>query len=597
MNEWAQAADGGRAGTSCAFRAVSRLESQFMTHKRRWGSWIVADTRVGFDAYGATGRGLRAAVVQRSLLGVKTMWRRHHDLLSNASSLLATTGVTSALGFVYWAFAARLFSQQAVGYGAAAVSALTVLGTIGMLGLGTLLIGELPRRNSRAGLVSAALLACGLGSLVLGLGFAVVAPHVSDRFGNMIGTPGRAALFTAGVAVTGVTLVFDQATIGLMRGGLQLWRNTAFSFAKLLVLPIAAIILHDQLGFGITLSWVVGMALSLVLLAIRLLLAGTPVVPRPDWGLLRGLGRTAMAHNWLNLAITLPVTLMPVLVTVIVSPSANAAFYIASMLSGFLFILPTHLSTVLFAVVAAEPKVIARKLRFALRLSFMIGLPGMVVLILGSHLTLSLFGKDYAPEATLPLWLMAIGYPSAVPKALYIAVCRAAEKIPRAAAVLTACSALELAVAAAGGASGGLMGLSFALLAVRYVEALVTTPPVVRAAFGRGRHRRADSGPVVTSNPLTSDVRPCGMPPGREKSHLPEQRQPEDRRRSAPAASATKNGEIMAVRTDARKLDRQEAGIAALLSLARSTASTGPIPIATARLHPLVLVASQEPLE
>jgi O-antigen/teichoic acid export membrane protein len=438
-----------------------------------------------------TERNLRAALRQRSLsVAVLAVWRRHRDLLGNACSLLATTGVTSALGFVYWTVAARAFSQQAVGYGSAAISAMGLLGTIGMLGLGTLLIGELPRRSRRAGLISAALLACGLGSLVLGLGFAVVAPHISDRFGNMTGTPARAALFTVGVAITGVTLVFDQATIGLMRGGLQLWRNSALAVAKLLALPAAAVILHDQLGVSITLSWVAATALSLVLVAIRLRLTGTPVLHRPDWGVLRRLGRTAMAHNWLNLAITMPVSLMPVLVTVIVSPSANAAYYVATMLTTFLFIVPTHLATVLFAVVAADPKVVAGKLRFALRVSYLVGLPGMAALILGSHLALGLFGKAYAADATLPLCLMAMGYPPAVPKALYIAVCRAAGQIPRAAVVLTTCSALEVAAAAAGGVAGGLKGLSFALLAVRIAEALVTTPPVVRAAFGHGRHRR-----------------------------------------------------------------------------------------------------------
>jgi hypothetical protein len=51
--------------------------------------------------------------------------------------------------------------------------------------------------------------------------------------------------------------------------------------------------------------------------------------------------------------------------------------------------------------------------------------------------------------------------------------------------VLSACSGLEIAAAAAGGAVGGLFGLSLALLVVRYAEALVTTPPVLRAAFGR----------------------------------------------------------------------------------------------------------------
>ena len=38
-----------------------------------------------------------------------------------------------------------------------------------------------------------------------------------------------------------------------------------------------------------------------------------------------------------------------------------------------------------------------------------------------------------------------------------------------------------------GGAVDGLFGLSLALLVVRYAEALVTAPPVLRAAYGRNR--------------------------------------------------------------------------------------------------------------
>ena len=280
---------------------------------------------------------------------------------------------------------------------------MTLLGTIGMLGMGTLLIGELPRRSDRAGLVSAALLTCGLGSLVLGLGFAVLGPRFSARFDHISGTPGQAALFMAGVILTGVSLVFDQATIGLMRGGLQLTRNAIFVAVKLLVLPAAAIVLHDQFGVGVTASWIVGIALSMMLLAIRLRLSGIRVLPRPDWGVLRGLGRTALAHNWLNLSLSIPMSLIPVLVTVIVSPSANAAFYAAWTLVFFLKVVPIHLSTVLFAVAAADPQVIARKLRFTLRLSLLIGLPGMAVLGIGAHLALSMFGPGYARAATLPL--------------------------------------------------------------------------------------------------------------------------------------------------------------------------------------------------
>ena len=316
----------------------------------------MAEAQVGSDARRAASPRPRPLAPHRSPgAAIRAAWRRHRDLLASAGSLLATTGVASGLGFAYWALAARLFSQQAVGYGSAAVSAMTLLGTIGMLGLGTVLIGELPRRRGRAGLVSAALLASCIASLILGLGFAIVAPHFSGRFGHVTGMAGQAALFAAGAALTGVTLVFDQATIGLMRGGLQLTRNVLFAAVKLLALPATAIILHDQLGAGIGLSWVAGMAVSAVPVAIWLWLHGSSVLPRPDWGVLRGLGTTAMAHSWLNLSITVPLTLMPVLVTVVVSPAANAAFYAAWTLSGFLKIVPTHLSTVLFAVASADP--------------------------------------------------------------------------------------------------------------------------------------------------------------------------------------------------------------------------------------------------
>jgi O-antigen/teichoic acid export membrane protein len=540
----------------------------------------VTETNVTSETALAPTPGPRSAPQPSPYGAAKAAWRRHQDLLRNASSLAATTGVTSLLGFAYWAAAARLFSQQSVGYGAAAISAMTLLGTIGMLGMGTLLIGELPRRTGRAGLVSAALLTCGFGSLVLALAFSLLAPHFSQRFEHVSGTLDQTALLCTGVVLTAISLVFDQATIGLMRGGLQLTRNAIFAAAKLLALPVAAVILRDQFGVGIVACWVAGIALSVVVLALRLRFGGTHVLPRPDWGVLRRLGRTAFAHNWLNLSMTIPLTLIPVLVTVVVSPSANAAFYSAWMLSSFLKIVPLHLSTVLFAIAAADPQVIARKLRFTLRLSLLIGLPGMAVLGFGAHLALSAFGPGYAQVATLPLCLLVIGYLPTIPKMLYIAVCRAVGRIPRAAAVMTGAAVMEVTAAAVGGTYGGLKGLSYALLAVYLLEGLVTTPPVIRAAIGSGRHRRADSSAAVADH-RTSVADGLESPRSHADSHPIMPVQPPSWH-SSPALNVapTSYGRTIPAeghRTHAASLaspelthaNEQEAGIAALVSLAR----------------------------
>jgi O-antigen/teichoic acid export membrane protein len=459
---------------------------------------------------------------------VVALWRRNRDLLDNAGTLLGTTVVTAGLGFFYWAFAARLFDERSVGYAAATISAMTLLGTIGMFGLGTLLIGELPQRKDPGGLVSAALITASLGSLVLGLGFALVAPHISSHLMGIGGTPGHVALFTAGVVVTAFTLVVDQGTIGIMHGGIQLARNAAFAVAKLLILPGTAFILHDALGTGITCSWVAGMVLSMVPVAARLKASGMPILSKPDWRLMQGLGKTALAHNWLNLSIAVPVLLMPVIVTATVSASANAAYYVAWMLAYFLYSVPTNLSTVLFAIAAADPEIIAGKLRFSLRLSFAFGIIGVAVLGLSSHLVLSIFGPGYARTAFLPLMFLLIGYFPIVPRSHYVAVRRAQGRIPQAAVVLTIGAAMEVAGAVTGAKLDGLVGLSAALLLVRIIEGAMTAPAVIRAVLAHGR---TPATPVAETG--------AGSPPG----------------------------------TAADK-ERQQAGITMLASLAASTAGS-----------------------
>jgi O-antigen/teichoic acid export membrane protein len=447
-----------------------------------------------------------------SITAVMSAWQRHNDVLRNASSLIGTTGVTSVMGFAFWALAARLFSQRAVGYGSAAVSAMTLLGTVGMFGLGTVLIGELPQQARRGSLVSAALLVAGLGSLVLGLGFAVIAPFASSSFHQIMGTPARTALFALSVMLIAVGFVFDQATIGLLRGGIQLSRNFVFSLAKLALLPIVAVVLRDQYGTGIAVSYAAGVTLSLVIVALWLRFTGTTILPHPDMGVMRGLGRTTLAHNWLNLAIAVPYTLVPVLVTLVVSPTANADFYAAWMISGFLFMIPQHLSTVLYAVAAADPQAIARKLRFTLSVSILAGFPGMAVVALTGHLVLSVFGANYARQATLPLELLVLSYLPTIPKAHYIAVCRAVGKVSRAAVVLTAFSTIEIIAAVIGGMRAGLVGLSLALLGVMLVEGIVTTPAVLRSAGGRGRHRFGSSVVDGSKNRIgTAELKQAGV--------------------------------------------------------------------------------------
>jgi len=191
---------------------------------------------------------------------------------------------------------------------------------------------------------------------------------------------------------------------------------------------------------------------------------------------------------------------------VVVSPSANAAFYVAWMLASFLFMVPASLSIVLFAIASATPEVIAEKLRFVLRLSVVIGIPAMAVLALGAHFLLSIFGASYVHLATVPLLLLILAYIPVLPQTQYISVCRATGRVSQAAILLTVAACCELGAVVIGGKLDGLDGVAFAYLAVNVLEGIVTAPTVLRAAYGRDHQPRHAAGKPKTLVPLAAPV-------------------------------------------------------------------------------------------
>lgn len=408
----------------------------------------------------------------------------NRTILTNAGALVSTTGVTSVLGFVYWWVAARQFPQAAVGLASAAISAMGLLGGVSVLGLGTLLMGELQRQpGKRASLITTALIVSGTAGGVLGLVFALVAPSLSADLQPLGASLWAMLLFALGVSVTAVALVIDQALIGLLRGGSQFWRNALFAAAKLAALWLASIWIANQSGLVIWATWVVGIPISFAFLAIFAVRANIPLrAYQPDWSLLRHLRRAALGHHALNLVLQGPILGLPVLVTVQLSASTNAHFYAAWMIAYLVFMVPVSLTTVLYAVSAAQPEALARQIRHTLQMSGAVGLLANMVVLLGADLLLGVFGPAYAAEAGWTLRILALGVFPLIVRSHYIAIARIHKKVNETARYMAGGALLELAFAALGAAVGGLTGLSIGWVAAVCVEAMFMALPVYRAA-------------------------------------------------------------------------------------------------------------------
>ncbi len=405
----------------------------------------------------------------------------YSPIAANASSLVGTTLVTSGLGFVYWWFAARQFPPEAVGLAVAAIAPMTLLANIAMLGLGTLLMGELPRQRGNEGpLISTSLVVAGAAGAMLGLGFAIVAPFLSADLQPLALSASTAGLFAVGVSLTTVTLVLDQSLIGLLRGDLQLGRNTLFAFAKLLALIPASLWFAQAHGMAIYATWALGNLVSLIVLAG--LAKGRVSIPRPQWNLLRRIGRNALAHHALNLTLQAPSLALPIVVTLMLSTAATAYFYTNWMVAGFAFIAPFALSLALYATGSSDPDKFATRIRFTLGLSLAIGLLANLALWLSADLILRLFGAAYAEHGSSSLRILAFGVWPLVIKDHYVAVRRTFGRLGNAALLLAAGGALELLMAGLGATMGGLEGLTFGWLGAVCLEAAVMLRGVYGAA-------------------------------------------------------------------------------------------------------------------
>ena len=418
--------------------------------------------------------------------GLLTTLRGHLDLFLNAGSLMATTAITSLFGFVYWWLAARTAPAAAVGQASAAVSAMTLIGTIGMFGMGTMLISDLPGiKGRRWDLISTCLLVAGSAATVGGLIYVALAHLAIPGLKNALGSPAVTVLLVVGIALNAMTLVLDEALVGLLQGPLQLMRNAWFSVLKLVLLGALAVLPITLTGGELLLTWVAGIVLSTAVLGRTLRNRGMIDSLKPGLGLLRGRGRATFDHNLLNLATYLPRAALPLVVTAVLSAEANAAFYTAFMVLSFLAMVPGNVALTLFAVASGDKAALRSKVRVGLLICLAVGLPASLVVVFAAGPIMSIFGAQYASTAGTALSILALTYLPFVFHHFFLAISRVQGRVRGAGVFSVFAGIAELAAAWYGGSRGSLTELVGWVAIVMAVETVLVAPTVLRVVFAR----------------------------------------------------------------------------------------------------------------
>ncbi len=396
----------------------------------------------------------------------------------NTSSLIASTLISSGLGFMYWWLAARLFSPEIIGLGSALTSAMLFLGTLGRLGLDNFLISEIPKRQKFGSqLLTSSLWLTALAAGLFGLGFALLSPLIAKDLSSYFSSWINCNVFALGVALTSLSMVLDKALIAYMWGYTQFWRNTLFAGLKMLLLFFIAWLFFDTSAEGMILTWVLANLVSIAFV-LHVLGKNLQLPFLPKIASFRGLGIQVVNQFFLDIAQSFHTLIMPVLSVALFGVGLSGAFYIAWTFVMMARIIPLHMTTVLHAIGSRELSLLRSKMQMTLKLSFIAGIFICLIFALGSHPLLKLFGSEYAEFATLPLKILAFSIFPHIIKVHFLALARVKQFVAKAALLMTLFTVFEVIVTFVAANAAGMLGLSYALLGLYFLEACVLLPSI-----------------------------------------------------------------------------------------------------------------------
>ncbi|MEU5208471.1 hypothetical protein [Streptomyces sp. NPDC020742] len=367
----------------------------------------------------------------------------YEPLLRNGHLLVASSLMTAALGAFYWVLATSWYRPETVGRSYAVISAVTLLAGFGQLNLADVLVRFVPSAGQHTRrLLLRSYTAAGLCAGVLAGLFLLLVPLVAPGLGFLRDSL-VAPFFVAGTMGYALFIVQDGALTGVRRAKWVLGENAIFAIVKTLVLALAA---TWALTSGILLSWAGALAVSLTVANYVLLRRAVPAHERahPEGKMpprLLGYAATDYGGALFRLA---AYNIIPLIVLDTLGGAQNAYFSLSWVIAYTLYLATYQMGCSLLVESAHDPARVSALGRRVLRHTGPPLTAGVVLLVVTAPWLLSVFGPEYAREATGVLRLLAL---SALPNLLLnvaIDVARAHRRLAWAVALQATLCALVL---------------------------------------------------------------------------------------------------------------------------------------------------------
>ncbi|HEY3344211.1 MAG TPA: hypothetical protein VGJ97_04755 [Anaerolineaceae bacterium] len=371
---------------------------------------------------------------QTSSLITRLVGHLRIPLFRNAYALASSSFLTSAIGMVYWVLVARTYPTEIVGLNSAMISVMMFLGGVAQLNLADGAIRFVPTTGQHTHRFVRATYLISLGvAAVASLIFLSQLGRWAPSLGFLGATPLLLVWFTLSTMGWALFVMQDGVLTGLRRATWVPVENTVFSLVKIVLMLMFVASLPT---LGVFASWSVGLVITLIPTTYYIFHSLIPhhMQQAPEVREDLSLPQVAryVAGDYLGaLAWLACTTLLPILVTQLSGPAANAYYYLSWQISLLLIAIAGSMGSSLVVEGSSRPEALAEYSYRVLVQAALIIIPLAAILVVIAPYALLLFGKSYSIEGTTLLRLLAV---SAIPHiviVIYVSMAQVRRQISR----------------------------------------------------------------------------------------------------------------------------------------------------------------------
>lgn len=330
---------------------------------------------------------------------------RSNPLLVNSLYLMIASGAVAAFGFVFWAVVARQFSDSEVGLAATLLSLSSLISLLSLAGFDSTFVRFLAKSDRRDDYINSGLMISAGFSVILSLLFALAFPIIAPDLAFVTHNPLYVLLFVVFNIFSTHNILTNAIFLAFRKTIYVLVINIIFSAIKV-VLPFLFVSGGAMMIFTIAgISQVVGVVLSFYAIAKYFHHRFRFVV---HFDLLRLAKRYAFGAYCSSMLNLLPPTILPILVTHRIGPSASAYFYMAFTIATLLYTVAYSVMQSVFAEGSHDEESLSDHVKKGAKFIALLLLPGSILTILLAPFILSIFGQNYAQYGTDLLRILSI---------------------------------------------------------------------------------------------------------------------------------------------------------------------------------------------